>query len=81
MRFSVGPAVAPRLSIDAKSISFTYPQGTQARVQSFIVSNEGGGDLPFTVASRTEFGRGVAENHPVERHGEAGCSRHDRGAG
>jgi hypothetical protein len=56
VRFSVGPAIAPELSVDAKSISFTYPRGTPARVERFVVSNKGGGELPFTVVSETDSG-------------------------
>ena len=56
VRFSVGPPIAARLGVEAESLSFTYPLGTAARSESFLVLNEGGGELPFTVASETDTG-------------------------
>jgi len=54
--FTVDPAAAPALSVDARTFSFTYPSGTPARRESFLVSNTGGGNLPFTVRAQTDSG-------------------------
>jgi hypothetical protein len=54
--FAVSAALPAKLSVDKQSLSFPFPQGGQARSQTIVVSNLGGGTLTFTAASRTTSG-------------------------
>jgi trimeric autotransporter adhesin len=54
--FTVGAALAPQLSVDQPSLSFTYPNGAPARSETLKVSNAGGGALAFTVSATTQTG-------------------------
>jgi len=54
--FTVGAALPPKLEVDARSFSFTYPQQGTARSETFKVFNTGGVSLPFQVDARTDGG-------------------------
>ena len=56
VNFSVGQPLAPRLSVEADSFSFTYPTDTPARSESFTILNTGGGSLEFSVLGETDSG-------------------------
>ena len=56
VRFSVGPPIGPRLSVDAEAFSFTYSRNAAARSESVLVLNQGGGELPFAVTTGTDSG-------------------------
>ena len=69
--FSVGPPAAPKLGVEAESFSFTYPRGTTARSESFLVLNEGGGELPFRLVLDTDTGGDWLSANADQRHYEA----------
>jgi len=56
--FAVSAALPPKLTVDKQSLSFPFTQGGQARSQTFVISNAGGGSLSFTATAQTSSGGG-----------------------
>jgi uncharacterized protein (TIGR03437 family) len=54
--FTVGAALAPKLSVDQPNLSFTFPAGAPARSATLKLSNAGGGFLQFLASAKTETG-------------------------
>jgi len=54
--FDVGPALAPKLSLDLGNLSLTFPRGASQRSSPLVASNSGGGVINFTAAASTNDG-------------------------
>ncbi len=54
--FSVGQPLPPDLRADKENLLFPFPRAGRRRSQILVVSNNGGGTLPFTVETATVTG-------------------------
>ncbi len=54
--FTVGEALPPELRADKEHLLFPFPRAGRRRSQILVVSNNGGGPLPFTVEATTVSG-------------------------
>jgi len=54
--FAVSPAEPPTLAVDVRNFSFTYPRLTTARSETFMILNNGSGELNFSIETSTESG-------------------------
>ena len=54
--FIVGAAVPPSLQVDQDHLSFTYPRSANARSQTLVITNAGGGSLQFKASASTNNG-------------------------
>jgi len=56
LEFNVGEGADPRMALDKRSFSFTFPRSSARRGQSLSVINDGGGQLDFSAEALTETG-------------------------
>lgn len=52
----VGAPLPPKMVVDTDSVSFPYPDNASSRTDSITVTNQGSGDLAFSIRAETSSG-------------------------